>query len=79
MYTVSFLNSRKAAFFHGFVKGLAAPVHLFNSENAPALPPIAKVDYRGRSPMSAMRSDWKCVGNAVEKVANEHQSQTADD
>lgn len=68
MLIIDFTSSRKKAFRHGFVKGMAAPLMVFGSFSAPALPQIEPVRVPNTSPRESMRHDWEMVGRDLRKA-----------
>lgn len=64
----------RQAFVRGFVRGLAAPVALFGTYTAPAIPkPITIVPpSHYRSDAEALAGDWQRVGAALRNTLQAH-------
>lgn len=72
MYVIDFRNSRRKAFAHGFMKGLAAPVMLFHSEQAPALPQVQYLVPPTTPIHDVIASDWRRIGADIARVIERH-------
>lgn len=72
MFVIDFKLSRKQAFSHGFLKGLAAPVMLYHAEAAPDLPAANYVVLPSVSPAQAIAGDWMRIGSDMQNVIKKH-------
>ncbi len=77
MFIIDFNSNSRSAFWHGFVKGLAAPVCLYHSEALPAI----KVEYVkpsvAPSAKDALALDWRHVGQDLRGVIDEQERKQA--
>lgn len=76
MYLIDFSSPPKRAFVRGFLKGLAAPVMLFDVEVAPALAPVEVIRAPDRTDAQALAADWRRIGGDLRAVMARH-GQTA--
>jgi hypothetical protein len=74
MYRIDFKQTPRQAFWHGFLKGMAAPVMLFDPEPLPKIPPARFIEPRVADVpgvWGAIGSDWRRVlgdfGRAIEQ------------
>lgn len=75
MVIIDFADTSKQAFVRGFRKGMAAPVMLFGSFEAPPLPEVKQVTVPSISDEQSLNSDWNKIGadfnNVIEKYGAE--------
>lgn len=76
MYLIDFNCSRKKAFAHGFMKGLAAPVMLFHFENAPSLPQVQYIMPTTTPVSDVLANDWRRIGDDMARVIERHDKAT---
>lgn len=72
MVIIDFSDTKKQAFIRGFSKGMAAPVMLFGSFDAPALPEVKQVTVPSISDEQALNNDWNKIGTDFNKVITRH-------
>lgn len=72
MFLIDFHHTPQQAFFHGFLKGLSAPVMLFHAEPAPGVPPIGSVMLSTVSPGQSLADDWRRIGADLSAVISRH-------
>jgi len=72
MFLIDFKHRQSQAFLHGFVKGLAAPIMLFNVEGAPGIPRVDPVALPQRTDREALAGDWRRVGDDLRAVITRH-------
>jgi hypothetical protein len=72
MFVLDFTSTRRKAFAHGFLKGLAAPAYLYHLEEAPSLPPVMMVTPPRVSAADALAHDWLAIGGDMKKVIEQH-------
>lgn len=63
MFIINFDDDWKAAFRHGFTKGLAAPVTLFHSEPAPEFEIYYLPSPTKCSAVESFADDWRHIGD----------------
>ncbi|MDR0380358.1 MAG: hypothetical protein LBI62_10545 [Candidatus Accumulibacter sp.] len=63
MFTLNFKHTSRQAFFHGFMKGMAAPVMLYHFEQALPIPAVERIQSDVKSVKEALSRDWARVGN----------------
>lgn len=64
MSATDFSGTSRAAFFCGFLKGMAAPAALFPDRAVPELPQVALIvpPQRPQGDAGALTSDWVRIG-----------------
>ena len=72
MFTLDFSSSRRSAFAHGFLKGLAAPAMLYHREDAPKLPQFVEIPPPSYSIAEALAGDWARIGADMSKVIEQN-------
>lgn len=72
MFTLNLNHSRRNAFAHGFLKGLAAPLMLYHKESAPALPDFVQIQPPQYPIAEALAGDWMRVGLGLSVVIEKH-------
>lgn len=72
MFTLDFRSSRRSAFAHGFMKGLAAPAMLYHREDAPKVPQFVVISPPNYSIAEALAGDWARIGADMSKVIEQH-------
>lgn len=72
MFLIDFNHSRKKAFVHGFVKGLAAPVMLFHFEYAPVVPQVPYLMPTTMPIHDVLANDWLRIGEDMTRVIERH-------
>ncbi len=72
MVIIDFSDTSKQAFSRGFQKGLAAPVMLFDSFDAPPLPEVQQIAAPSISDEQALNNDWNKIGADFNKVISRH-------
>jgi hypothetical protein len=78
MYLIDFKDSRREAFAHGLLKGLAAPMMVFAEWKAPHIPPTPMVMPPGNpSVHHALEADWQRVFGDLNKVVTNYGNTTA--
>lgn len=77
MFTLNFSHSRRKAFAHGLVKGLAAPYMLYHREEAPGLPYVAPVVAPNYPIAAGIYADWQHVGDGLKRAIERHESSVA--
>lgn len=77
MFILDFDKKPSAAFMHGFVKGLAAPVSLFHHEEAPAVPEVTPIASPRIGVQQAMARNWVRVGTTFYRLIDELQKAEA--
>lgn len=75
MFLIDFRKTPKEAFFHGFVKGLGAPVLLFHNEMAPGVPLVFQVSAPSIPIGQALVGDWYRIGGDMRTVVARHQEE----
>lgn len=79
MFIIDFHASRRKAFQHGFMKGLAAPVMVFGAFTAPDVtaPPVLQMPHI--SVGEALASDWAKIGYDIKRSVSEYGEESAQD
>jgi hypothetical protein len=77
MFILDFDRKPSAAFVHGFVKGLAAPVNLYHNEAAPAVPEVVPIASPRIGVRQAMERNWGRVGATFSSLIDELQKAEA--
>lgn len=72
MFVIDFENSPAAAFWNGFIKGMAAPVSLYHNEPAPGIPSYKFVEPPSVEVGLALSGDWVKIGADMNKVIYQH-------
>lgn len=72
MFVIDFDRSHRQAFFHGFVKGMAAPVMLYHAEQAPAVPYVTYLEAPNTSVGQTLAADWWRIGGDLQRVIDRH-------
>ncbi len=77
MVIIDFSKTSKQAFINGFSKGLAAPVMLFGSFDAPPLVEIKQIYAQPISDENALQSDWYKIGTDINNVISRYDSKVS--
>jgi len=68
MFTLDFRSSRRGAFVHGFLKGMASPAMLYHREDAPKIPKFVEIKPPSYPIAGALAGDWVRIGADMSKV-----------
>jgi hypothetical protein len=77
MYVIDFKVTRRQAFAHGFLKGLAAPIMLYHTEYLTKAPDVVYITAPTSPPERALAGDWARLGNDIQTVIDRHERQSA--
>jgi hypothetical protein len=72
VFVLDFKHTSRKAFFHGFMKGVAAPVMLYSVQQAPAIPAPEPIRPNVHSPKEALARDWAQVENDMRSVIDSY-------
>ena len=72
MFILDFKASRRKAFAHGFLKGMASPSMLYHRESLPDLPKVTQIKAPSYPIGEALAGDWVRIGNDLVTVIGKH-------
>jgi hypothetical protein len=72
VFVLNFKHTSRQAFFHGFMKGLAAPAMLYHLEQAQLISEIESIRPETLSVMEALARDWARVGDDMRVVLDSY-------
>ncbi len=72
MLLLDLTSTKKQAFANGFMKGLGAPIILFNKFAAPQLQVVSYVKPQTTTVNQAITSDWAMVGKDISVAAGKY-------
>jgi hypothetical protein len=70
--TLDFNKSTRAAFSNGFLKGLAAPVMLYNVEPPPPIPQVTMIQAPSYPVAEAFARDWAAIAGDLQTAINRY-------
>ncbi|MFM8441994.1 MAG: hypothetical protein ACKN9W_01475 [Methylococcus sp.] len=80
MAIINFSDTSQQAFLRGFQKGLASPVMLFGSFQAPRMDAIPQISVPAIDAREALENDWRVIGidlnNVIQRYVKEHSEKT---
>jgi len=79
MFVIDFHASRRQAFQHGFMKGLAAPVMVFGVFTAPSVTVPPMVQTSQVSAEEALANDWAKIGNDIKRSVSAYGEESGQD
>jgi hypothetical protein len=73
MFLIDFNSTKKEAFTHGLLKGLAAPVLLFHTERVPTPPEFKELEPATYQEGNPLEGDWKRIGADIQTAIDKHE------
>lgn len=75
MLLIDFNSKPRTAFFRGFLRGLGAPVMLFENFEEPQIPPVQQVVPPAQ--LATIGGDWATVGNDIRNATTRYGKEAA--
>ena len=72
MLVIRLEDDSSNAFRRGFMKGMAAPLMIYNVTEAPAIHNVFQIVAPNYGVEEAMKRDWSAVGSDIRTVMDEH-------